>query len=58
MELEKHCINKEEVATTKITVASLGGLFGKQAGWWPGGLRDKCGDETPSPLRHPLGLLS
>jgi len=40
MVLEKDSINKEEVATPKITVASLGGLFGRQAGWWTAGLRE------------------
>lgn len=46
MVLEKDSLNKEEVATPKITVAYLGGLFGKQSGWRTGGLRDKCGNEA------------
>lgn len=57
MVLEKDPLKKEEVATPKISVPSLGGLFGKQAGWWTGGLRDNCGDETPSHATTCLPLI-
>jgi hypothetical protein len=52
-------MNKEEVATPKIIIASLGGLFGKRSGWWTGGLRENHGKQphihrnTHLPFSHP-----